>query len=199
MKTQWEKEKLLVVSNFSFFPLCFQPFWRTFYHFYQFQNCGLQTLSLEESKVVVWDRNNKEVKRHQIVRSCYFFFREPVTVVKFGVSINNKNDNSSPAIAPLSTNIMLHLQAVNLEQFDGVVLKSRKLYLTGTSQSQKFDSIQTSLISAWIESNDGKTLVISSIVLAENVKVLSLSYVHHCAKTDFYASAKRMFSRRTRR
>ena len=35
LKTLWEKEKLLVTSNFSFFPQCFLPFWRIFCHFHQ--------------------------------------------------------------------------------------------------------------------------------------------------------------------
>ena len=34
MKTQWEKEKLLVTSNFSF-SQCFLGVWITFYHFHQ--------------------------------------------------------------------------------------------------------------------------------------------------------------------
>ena len=33
LKTLWEKEKLLVTSNFSFSRSVFYPFWRTFCHF----------------------------------------------------------------------------------------------------------------------------------------------------------------------
>ena len=33
LKTLWEKEKLLLTSNFSFFPQCFLPLWITFCHF----------------------------------------------------------------------------------------------------------------------------------------------------------------------
>ena len=52
LKTVREKEKLLVMSNFSFFPQCFLAFWRAICHFRQIKNCGLQTiLSLEESKI----------------------------------------------------------------------------------------------------------------------------------------------------
>ena len=51
LKTLWEKEKLPVTSNSSFLPQCFLPFWRTFCHFPQIQNCCLQTFSLEESKI----------------------------------------------------------------------------------------------------------------------------------------------------
>ena len=29
LKTLWEKEKLLITSNFSFFPQCFLPIWKT--------------------------------------------------------------------------------------------------------------------------------------------------------------------------
>ena len=35
LKTLWEKEKLLVTSNFSFSPQCFLPVWITFCHFCQ--------------------------------------------------------------------------------------------------------------------------------------------------------------------
>ena len=35
LKTLWEKEKLLVTSNFSFSRSVYYPFWRTFFHFYQ--------------------------------------------------------------------------------------------------------------------------------------------------------------------
>ena len=35
LKTLREKEKLLVTSNFSFFPYCFLPFWKTFSHSHQ--------------------------------------------------------------------------------------------------------------------------------------------------------------------
>ena len=57
LKTLWEKEKLLVMSNFSFFPLCFLPFWRTFCHFYHILNCRLQTLSVwKPLKFAVWEK-----------------------------------------------------------------------------------------------------------------------------------------------
>ena len=35
LKTPWEKEKLLITSNFSFSQGVFYPFWRTFSHFHQ--------------------------------------------------------------------------------------------------------------------------------------------------------------------
>ena len=57
LKTLWEKEKLLVTSNFSFSHSVFYPFWTTFFHFHQIQNCRLQTLSVWKSlKFVVWER-----------------------------------------------------------------------------------------------------------------------------------------------
>ena len=46
LKTLREKEKLLVMNSFSFFPQCFLPTWRTFCHFHQIYNCRLQTLSI---------------------------------------------------------------------------------------------------------------------------------------------------------
>ena len=52
LKTLWEKEKLLVTSNSSFFPQCFLPVWITFCHLHQ--NLELSTansLSLEGSKI----------------------------------------------------------------------------------------------------------------------------------------------------
>ena len=66
LKILWEKEKLLVTSNFTFshsvfyfhlFPQCFLPFQSTFCHFHFIQNCRLQTLSVWKSlKFVVWKR-----------------------------------------------------------------------------------------------------------------------------------------------
>ena len=52
LKTLWEKEKLLVMSNFSFSYIVFLTLWRTFCHLDKCKNCHLQTLSsLEESKI----------------------------------------------------------------------------------------------------------------------------------------------------
>ena len=42
MKTLWEKEKLLVTSNFSF-SHSFLSVWTIFCHYYQIQNCRLRT------------------------------------------------------------------------------------------------------------------------------------------------------------
>ena len=57
LKTRWEKEKLLVTSNFSFSHSVFHPFQRTFCDFRETQNCSLQTLSVWKSlKFVVWER-----------------------------------------------------------------------------------------------------------------------------------------------
>ena len=46
LKSQREKEKLLITSNFSFLPQCFPPVWRTFCYFHQTQNCCLQNCCL---------------------------------------------------------------------------------------------------------------------------------------------------------
>ena len=57
LKTLWEKEKLLVTSNFSFSHSVFYPFEWTFSQFHQTGNCRLQTLSVWQSlKFVVWER-----------------------------------------------------------------------------------------------------------------------------------------------
>ena len=44
-------------EQFLLFPQCFLPFWRTFCHFHQIQNCRLQSLSVWKSLIfVVWER-----------------------------------------------------------------------------------------------------------------------------------------------
>ena len=67
LKTLWEKEKLLVTSNFSFshsvfYPFRrthFYPFRRTFCHFHHLWNCRLQTLWIWKGlKFVVCERVN---------------------------------------------------------------------------------------------------------------------------------------------
>ena len=56
LKTLWEKEKLLVTSNFSFSHSVFYTF-VSFCHFHQLWNCRLLTLSVWKSpKFVVWER-----------------------------------------------------------------------------------------------------------------------------------------------
>ena len=55
LKTLWEKEKLLVTSNFSFSHSVFNPLGITFCDFRQIWNCCPQTLSVLKSlKFVVW-------------------------------------------------------------------------------------------------------------------------------------------------
>ena len=57
LKTLWEKEKLLVTSNFSFSHSVFYPFLEIFCHFHQIWNCRLQSLSVwKRLKCVVWER-----------------------------------------------------------------------------------------------------------------------------------------------
>ena len=57
LKTLWEKEKLLIISNFYFSRSVFYPFLRIFCHFLKIWNCRLQTLSVWKSlKFVVWER-----------------------------------------------------------------------------------------------------------------------------------------------
>ena len=54
LKTLWEKEKLLITSNFSI-SQCFLPIWIAFCYFHQIWNCRLQILSVWKSlKFVVW-------------------------------------------------------------------------------------------------------------------------------------------------
>ena len=88
LKTLWEKEKLLVTSNFSFFPQCFLPRWKIFYHFHPIQNCHLQTLSVWESlKFVVWER----VKP---IETCSYYREQ---------SIYNRKANGQDDVRNLST------------------------------------------------------------------------------------------------
>ena len=50
LKTLWEKEKLIVTSNFSFSQY-FLPSQRPIHHFHQIQNSSANSFSLEESKI----------------------------------------------------------------------------------------------------------------------------------------------------
>ena len=44
-------------EQFLLFPQCFLSIWKTFCHFNQLSNCGLQTLSIWKTlKFVVWER-----------------------------------------------------------------------------------------------------------------------------------------------
>ena len=55
LKTLWEKEKLLVMSNFSFSNSVFYLFRDSFCHFRQIWNCRLQTFLVWKSlKFVIW-------------------------------------------------------------------------------------------------------------------------------------------------
>ena len=57
LKILWEKEKLLVTSNFSFSHSVFYSFGELCVIFIKFKNCRLQTLSFWESlKFVIWER-----------------------------------------------------------------------------------------------------------------------------------------------
>ena len=59
LETLWEKEKLLVMSNFSFSHSVFYTVLENFLQFHQIWNCCLQSLSLWKSlKFVVWERVN---------------------------------------------------------------------------------------------------------------------------------------------
>ena len=57
LKTLWEKEKLLVTSNFSFSRSVFYPFGELSAIFIKLKNCRLQTLSVWKSlKFVIWEK-----------------------------------------------------------------------------------------------------------------------------------------------
>ena len=60
LKIPWEKEKLLVTSNFSFSHSVFYPSGELSAIFTTNRNCRLQTLSISKSQeFVVWERVNK--------------------------------------------------------------------------------------------------------------------------------------------
>ena len=62
-KTLWEKEKLLVTSNFSFSHSVFYLFYEFSASLYQIWNCRLQTLPIWNSlKFVVWEKFKREKK-----------------------------------------------------------------------------------------------------------------------------------------
>ena len=74
LKTLWEKEKLLIRSNSSFSQSVFYPFWRTFCHFHQTQNCHLQTLSVWDSlKFVAWERVEYLYTAQTLIGITYIF------------------------------------------------------------------------------------------------------------------------------
>ena len=53
------KGEIACYKQFLLFPQYFLPFWRTFFHIHQIQNCHLQTLSDCRSLIfVVWERVN---------------------------------------------------------------------------------------------------------------------------------------------
>ena len=89
LKTLWEKEKLLILSNFSISPRCFLPFWRSLYHFRLILNCRLQTLYVWKSlNFIVWER----VRIKQIVWLDYLtclpnalYCKQSVIMFPFGV------------------------------------------------------------------------------------------------------------------
>ena len=51
------KGEIALYKQFLHIPRCFLPFWITFCHYYQIQNCRPQTLSVWKSlKFVIWER-----------------------------------------------------------------------------------------------------------------------------------------------
>ena len=97
LKILWEKEKLLVMSNFSFSHSFFLPVLRTFCHFHQIWNCQLQTLSLWKSlKFLVWARIKRLEMSIQGQKQTFYqnIFKSPVSVLH--KSIGSFNTNQTP-------------------------------------------------------------------------------------------------------
>ena len=62
-------------EQFLLFPRCFLPIWITLCHFYQIQNCGLQTLlSWKSIKFVIWERVNRSTGWCKCLWYPGFFF-----------------------------------------------------------------------------------------------------------------------------
>ena len=68
LKTLWEKEKLLVTSNFSFSHSVFYPFRELFAIFIKFEIVVCKVLVWKSLKFVVWER----VNTHKICHSNKF-------------------------------------------------------------------------------------------------------------------------------
>ena len=84
LKTLWEKEKLLVTSNFSFSHSVFYMFVKHSAIFINFWNCRLLTLSVWESlKFVVWERVNTS---NDLVVKCGFAKDEKMIYFHFFAS-----------------------------------------------------------------------------------------------------------------
>ena len=67
-----EKGEIARDEQFLLFPQCFLPFWRTFCHLYEIQNCRLQTLSIWTSlKFVVWEMVKNDNCCVKIVRPIF--------------------------------------------------------------------------------------------------------------------------------
>ena len=63
-------------EQFLLFSQCFVPVWRTFCHFHQIWNFGLQALSVWEGlKFVVWERGKTVLIKTRLDRMCYVIFQ----------------------------------------------------------------------------------------------------------------------------
>ena len=69
MKTLWEKQKLLLMSNFSFSHSVFSTYLENFLPFSLICNCRLQTLSVwKRLKFVIWERTKLTLKDYSFIK-----------------------------------------------------------------------------------------------------------------------------------
>ena len=97
LKTLWEMEKLLFMSNFSISHSVFLSYWRTFCHIYQIQNRHLQTLSIWKSVIfVVWERVKRARKLQTIsYRAKQESYKQSVTEQSKKVTSNQLQSQES--------------------------------------------------------------------------------------------------------
>ena len=61
------KEEIAQNEKLLLFPQCFLPFWTTFFHFHQVQNCRLQILPIWEClKCVVWQMAQDYIQQSRL-------------------------------------------------------------------------------------------------------------------------------------
>lgn len=82
------------------------------------------------------------------------FYRNPVTVFKYGVTINNQKSKESPSPEDLQG----ALTPENLNIITEPVKRVRKLYLLGSRSQLASDALSASLKNAWLKTNTGMLL-----------------------------------------
>lgn len=86
---------------------------------------------------------------------CLFvvYFRQPVTVFKYGIGIKGKE--AGTILTPSSEDLSRVLTPVN-GKIASVARKNRKLYLVGAKANLNYTAVAISLRMGWSETNAGK-------------------------------------------